>query len=210
MNKKFSTTSIALFSFLSIIVAQAPKYSNEFLSIGVGARALGMSNSYITSVNDVTAGYWNPAGLLGIKNQHQVALMHSEYFAGIAKYDYGACTAYIIDQLRENGFIVKYTHPNLLLISWANWCPSYVRNEIKKKTGIVIDGTGNRVDKNKNNNGDKIDTDENPNELMFHRKSANGEPTKPAKEYKSIDTYKPSGLIYNENLLRKIEDKTRQ
>lgn len=90
MNKKFSTTSIALFCFLSVIVAQAPKYSNEFLSIGVGARALGMSNSYITSVNDVTAGYWNPAGLLGIKNQHQVALMHSEYFAGIAKYDYGA------------------------------------------------------------------------------------------------------------------------
>ncbi len=70
--------------------AQAPKYSNEFLNIGVGARALGMSNSYITSVNDVTAGYWNPAGLLGIRNQHQVALMHSEYFAGIAKYDYGA------------------------------------------------------------------------------------------------------------------------
>ena len=49
-----------------------------------------MSNSYITSANDVTAGYWNPAGLNGIGNQHQVALMHSEYFAGIAKYDYGA------------------------------------------------------------------------------------------------------------------------
>jgi hypothetical protein len=132
-----------------------------------------------------------------------------ETIIGVPKYDYGACTAYIIDQLRENGFIVKYTHPNLLLISWANWCPSYVRNEIKKKTGIVIDGTGSRVDKNKNNDGDRIDTDENPNELMFHRKSAHGETIKPAKEYKSIDTYKPSGLIYNENLLRKIEDKTR-
>ncbi len=70
--------------------SQAPKYSNEFLNIGVGARALGMSNSYVTSVNDVTAGYWNPAGLSGIGNQHQIALMHSEYFAGIAKYDYGA------------------------------------------------------------------------------------------------------------------------
>ncbi len=70
--------------------AQTRKYSNEFLSVGVGARALGMSNSYITSVNDVTAGYWNPAGLASIGNQHQIALMHSEYFAGIAKYDYGA------------------------------------------------------------------------------------------------------------------------
>jgi hypothetical protein len=68
----------------------APKYSNEFLAIGVGARALGMSNSYITSVNDVTGGYWNPAGLLGVKSDLQVGLMHAEYFAGIAKYDYGA------------------------------------------------------------------------------------------------------------------------
>jgi hypothetical protein len=131
-----------------------------------------------------------------------------ETIIGVPKYDYGSCTAYVIDQLRDNGFIVKYTHPNLLLISWANWCPSYVRNEIKKKTGIVIDGTGNRIDKNKNN-GDRIDIEENPNELMFHRKSENGETIKPAKEYKPIDTYKPSGLIYNENLLRKIEDKTR-
>lgn len=90
MTKQFFLllTLISCIAFQSI--AQAPKYSNEFLNVGVGARALGMSNSYVTSVNDVTAGYWNPAGLLGIGNQHQVALMHSEYFAGIAKYDYGA------------------------------------------------------------------------------------------------------------------------
>jgi hypothetical protein len=78
------------FTLILSVNAQAPKYSNEFLNIGAGARALAMSNSYITSVNDVTAGYWNPAGLNGIGNQHQVALMHSEYFAGIAKYEYGA------------------------------------------------------------------------------------------------------------------------
>ncbi|MBI4929965.1 MAG: PorV/PorQ family protein [Bacteroidetes bacterium] len=77
--------------FLSnMLSAQAPKYSNEFLAIGVGGRALGLSNSCIASVNDVTSGYWNPAGLLGVKNDMQVGLMHSEYFAGIAKYDYGA------------------------------------------------------------------------------------------------------------------------
>lgn len=90
MNKKIIITAITFFYIGFTVSAQAPKYSNEFLNVGVGARALGMSNSYITSVNDVTAGYWNPAGLLGIGNQHQVALMHSEYFAGIAKYDYGA------------------------------------------------------------------------------------------------------------------------
>ena len=129
-----------------------------------------------------------------------------ETIIGVPKYDYGACTAYIIDQLRENGLIVKYTHPNLLLISWATWCPSYVRNEIKKKTGIVIDGTGNRIDKT----GETNAVSDNPNELMFHRKNgANDSTVKPAKEYTPIDTYKPSGLIYNENLLRKIESTVR-
>ena len=66
----------------------APKYSNEFLTIGVGARSLGMGYSHVAAVNDVTAGYWNPAGLLGVRGDLQVGAMHSEYFAGIAKYDY--------------------------------------------------------------------------------------------------------------------------
>lgn len=66
----------------------APKYSNEFLSIGVGAEALGMSNSVVAGVDNVTAGYWNPAGLVYLDNKMEVSFMHSEYFAGIAKYDY--------------------------------------------------------------------------------------------------------------------------
>lgn len=66
----------------------APKYSNEFLAVGVGARSLGMGNAQIAASNDVTSGYWNPAGLLGVRGDLQVGAMHSEYFAGIAKYDY--------------------------------------------------------------------------------------------------------------------------
>ena len=66
----------------------APKHSNEFLSIGVGARALGMFNTQVSLVNDVTAGYWNPAGLLDIQAQYEFELMHAELFAGIANFDY--------------------------------------------------------------------------------------------------------------------------
>jgi hypothetical protein len=88
-NVKSILPILALFAS-NFLWAQAPKYSNEFLSIGVGGRSLGMSNSCVSSINDVTSGYWNPAGLLGIKSDMQVGLMHSEYFAGIAKYDYGA------------------------------------------------------------------------------------------------------------------------
>jgi len=79
-------------------IAQAVKYSNEFLAIGVGARALGMSKATVATVNDVTSGYWNPAGLTGLKKDISVGLMHSEYFAGIAKYDYASIASKIDDK----------------------------------------------------------------------------------------------------------------
>ena len=142
-----------------------------------------------------------------VKEQHCWYVM-PETIIGVPNYDNGACTAYAIDQLRENGFEVKYTHPNLLLISWASHCPTYVRNEIKKKTGIVIDRMGNKIDKDDDTGGKDSD---NPNELMFHRTSGKEGAVegKNGKVYTPIDTYKPSGLIYNESLLRKIEDRTK-
>ncbi|MBW7868672.1 MAG: PorV/PorQ family protein [Brumimicrobium sp.] len=91
MNKIF----LKLFTIIVFLPLQmlaqgslAPKYSNEFLQIGVGARAMGMGNAMVAGVNDVTSVYWNPAGLTGVKNKVAIGLMHSEYFAGIAKYDY--------------------------------------------------------------------------------------------------------------------------
>ena len=125
-----------------------------------------------------------------------------EMIIGIPKYDHGACTAYIIHKLEENGFIICYTHPNLLFISWKHWVPNYVRAEVKKKTGIIIDGYGNKVEDKQNSNEQSDD----PNDLMFQK--GNAPVSKNNKEYKSIDSYKPSGLIYNESLMRKIEDKT--
>ncbi|KGO93384.1 hypothetical protein Q766_08780 [Flavobacterium subsaxonicum WB 4.1-42 = DSM 21790] len=59
------------------------------MSIGVDAAALGMSNAVTSSTADVNAGYWNPAGLLGVQDK-QLALMHASYFANIAQYDYAA------------------------------------------------------------------------------------------------------------------------
>ena len=70
--------------------AQFRKYSNEFLNIGAGARGLGMGGAQVASVSDATAGYWNPAGLVEIKEHPVASLMHAEYFAGIGKYDYAS------------------------------------------------------------------------------------------------------------------------
>ena len=87
MKKKY----FLLFLLLPLIIkAQALRnYSNEFLTIGVDAAALGMSKSVVATSNDVNSGYWNPAGLANIKD-YQGALMHSSYFAGIANYNYAA------------------------------------------------------------------------------------------------------------------------
>lgn len=88
--------------------AQTAKYSNEFLSLGVGARALGMSNSAVASVNDITSTYWNPSGLLGIEEDLQIGLMHSEYFAGISKYDYLAGATKLNDKSALGITIIRF------------------------------------------------------------------------------------------------------
>jgi hypothetical protein len=80
--------SLALFTIINTASAQFRKYSNEFLNIGAGARGLAMGSAQVASVNDGTAGYWNPAGLTGVKDYANANLMHAEYFAGIGKYDY--------------------------------------------------------------------------------------------------------------------------
>ncbi|SFQ15386.1 PorV/PorQ family protein [Flavobacterium akiainvivens] len=73
------------------------KYSNEFMSIGVDAAALGMSNAVTASSGDVNSGYWNPAGLMEVKDS-ELALMHASYFANIAQYDYAAYAMNIDDR----------------------------------------------------------------------------------------------------------------
>jgi hypothetical protein len=127
-----------------------------------------------------------------------------EVIIGIPMYDYRDCTAYVIDKLRENKFVVRYTHPNLLFISWKHWVPSYVRNEIKKKTGTVVDEFGNIV--NANLEETPIETTNGSNELLFSSTKQIKNTNASSSNYKDTKTYKPSGnLVYNNNLLEKLK-----
>jgi hypothetical protein len=102
-----------------------------------------------------------------------------------------------MNALQENGFNVRYFHPNTLFICWEHWVPSYVRNEIKKQTGIVINEFGEKIEEEKTD-----DTDEEYNHQQDIQQVKN------SKKYTPINSYKPSGkLVYSEELLNKIENK---
>jgi hypothetical protein len=136
-----------------------------------------------------------------------------ETIIGVPRYDQGACIAYLINKLQTNGFNVRYIHPNLLFISWNHWVPSYVRTEIKKKTGINLNEYGQKIEDEDNNDIKAISNEpSNPNDYMLNggrgqnieQKGGKG----PKKEYTPIKSYKPSGnLVYNDELLNKIEDR---
>lgn len=85
-----------------------PKYSNEFLQLGVGARALGMASSAVAHTTDVTAGYWNPAGLL-LMDKDQGILMHASYFGGLANYDYASYATRLDEQSSLAVSLVRFS-----------------------------------------------------------------------------------------------------
>lgn len=72
---------------LSFSFASATKYAGEFLSLGVGARGLGMGGAYVAVVDDATSGWWNPAGA-GRLSSRQAVFMHAETFGSLLNHDY--------------------------------------------------------------------------------------------------------------------------
>ncbi|MEF8796191.1 MAG: PorV/PorQ family protein [Salinivenus sp.] len=64
------------------------KYGADFLAGGVDARALGMGGAYVGLAGEVSAGYWNPAGLSQL-TYPEISYMHVERFAGAVSFDYG-------------------------------------------------------------------------------------------------------------------------
>lgn len=99
---------------------------------------------------------------------------------GYTDYNPNDCIAYIIIKLEENGFSIQFIPPNTLFISWCHWVPSYVRNEIKKRTGILIDNNGNQI---------KIVDDKKPLDNLLMTNNKENDNKKDNKKYNPIIPY---------------------
>lgn len=62
--------------------------SAQFMKLGVGARAIALGGTFVAQANDLSALYWNPAGLSNI-NGGAVQFSHTQYLADIS-YNYAA------------------------------------------------------------------------------------------------------------------------
>jgi Family of unknown function (DUF5759) len=135
-----------------------------------------------------------------------------ETILGVPKYDQGACIAYLLDKLQTNGFRVRYIHPNTLFICWNHFVPSYIRNELKKKTGIVVDEYGNRISEDETESSSSSQNN-NVHSLMIQSKekklntrSQKEEQNK--KNFTPINVYKPQGnFIYDDEIIHLLEEK---
>ena len=158
-----------------------------------------------------------------------------EIMIGFPKYDIAEAVHYIMSQLDSNGFRTKYIHPNLIIICWAHWVPSYVRKQLKKKTGIEVDSFGQEVvqededefrvsflkNKSARQKQARASTDSQSYDSKFIEKTnffkdKGGKQakefkmaSKPKKEYVSISKFNPSNnLVYDEQLLKNMKNNT--
>ena len=118
-----------------------------------------------------------------------------EYIFGEPLFSTADCIAYVISKLSENGFEVKYLHPNTLFISWEAYVPAYVRAEFKKKTGRAVDERG------------VVQAPEADPEAAEDAPGVPGAGRKDRK-YAPISQYHPTGnLVYSQEVFDRLEKK---
>ncbi len=132
------------------------------------------------------------------------------YIFGEPIYDQTDCIAYVVTKLADNGFSVKYINPGTLFISWDNWVPTYARQEIRKRTGFILDEKGNIIDRIEQKDKNREDGSD-----FMGKEVASNDPRrieniqtakeKESKKYTPIAQYKPTGSLIYGDALEKLE-----
>ena len=140
------------------------------------------------------------------RNDQHIWFQVPEYIFGEPVYDKGDCIAYLVMKLQDNGFLVKYLHPNTIFVSWSNWVPQYIRSEFKKKTGKIMNEKGDITDPKKEQEEYGEELELTMEERLFNMGNGVSAPKKEQKQYTPIDKYKPTGkFVYNPDILEKID-----
>ena len=84
---------------LAVGTSVAENYTGDFLTNGVGGRALGLGGAYVSIADDATATYWNPAGIAGVPDNYQFCLMHAARRSGLGAFNYVSGTTKILPKL---------------------------------------------------------------------------------------------------------------
>ena len=152
-----------------------------------------------------------------LKRDRHIWFTVPEFIFGEPAYEQTNCISYIIAKLTENGFRVQYMHPNTLFVSWEDWIPQYVRNEVKKKTGKVINEKGQVLADLKGVSAPPggVTTQQDPQySYLYDGMLGQAPPETPAnnvqkqaKQFTPLGQYKPAGMIYNPEILEKLEKK---
>lgn len=99
---------LLLIGFSVNVKGQFAKYSNEFLNIGVDAQSFALGKSVVANTNGVCAGYWNPAGIIRMSNKMETSIMHSNYYSGLAQYDYAGFAYKATDSLALGLTLIRF------------------------------------------------------------------------------------------------------
>jgi hypothetical protein len=140
-----------------------------------------------------------------------------EYIFGEPLYNNAECIAYIVAKLTDNGFRVQYVHPNTLFITWNNWVPAYVRQELKNKRGWIVDEQGNvqmpaatMSEMEIMNVGTNEVVPKQMDTTAGSGSSNNMSTTTATKQYNSIKSYQPNGtMVYTDEMLERIGRRSR-
>jgi Family of unknown function (DUF5759) len=137
------------------------------------------------------------------RNEKYIWFLVPQFIFGEPAYDQAECIAYLVSKLVENGFHCRYVHPNSIFISWEQWIPSYVRTEIKKKTGKIINEKGQLV----GDTSEEAESDTNMDRSLLNDGTSSASSNTNKRTYTPITQYKPSGMVYNPDILDKLEKK---
>ena len=135
-----------------------------------------------------------------------------EYIFGEPLYNKAECIAYLVAKVTDNGFRVQYIHPNTLFITWSNWVPAYVRQELKNKRGWIVDEHGNvqlpptPQQQQQLQDSGYMDDAKSVNDTVIPVQQQNPA----AKQYTSTQTYRPNGtIVYTDEILERIGRRSR-